>query len=47
MREGLQKEEQTAELLVSQTTSQGSTGVTVQNCGFFIIRSHGFLGANQ
>ena len=45
MREGLEKEEEIAQCFLSEMESQGNVGVTVEDCGFFVSKTHGFLGA--
>ena len=45
MREGLEKEDEIAQVFISEMKKQGCE-VTVENCGFFISTSHGFIGAS-
>ena len=45
MREGLEKEDEIAQVFISEMKKQGCE-VTVENCGFFISTSHDFIGAS-
>ena len=45
MREGLGKGDEIAQVFISEMKKQGCE-VTVENCGFFISTSHGFIGAS-
>lgn len=44
MREGLQKEEEIAQVFISEISKKGFSGVSLEECGFFISKSHGYLG---
>lgn len=46
MREGLEKEDEIAQVFVSEMTKKGCSGVSLEGCGFFISKSHGFLEAS-
>ena len=46
MREGVEKEEQIAQVFISEMSEKGLSGVSLEECGFFISRSHGYLGAS-
>ena len=46
MREGLEKEDEIAQIFILEMEKKGYQGVTVENCGFFVSKSHGFLGAS-
>ena len=46
MREGLEKEDKIAQVFISEMTKEGFSGVSLEDCGFFVSKSHGFLGAS-
>lgn len=46
MTEDLDKEDEIAEVFISEMTKKGCSGVSLEDCGFFISKSHGFLGAS-
>ena len=46
MREGLEKEDEIAQVFISEMGKKGCSGVSLEGCGFFISKSHGFLGAS-
>ncbi|KAL9958145.1 hypothetical protein ACROYT_G035118 [Oculina patagonica] len=46
MREGLEKEEEIAQVFISEMSKKGCKGVSLEDCGFFVSKSHGFLGAS-
>ena len=43
MREGLEKEEQIAQVFISEKSKKGFSGVSLEECGFFISKSMVFL----
>ena len=46
MREGLEKENEIAQVFISEMAKRSCSGVSLEGCGFFISKSHGFLGAS-
>ena len=46
MTEGLEKEDEIAQVFISEMAKKGCSGVSLGGCGFFISKSHGFLGAS-
>ena len=46
MREGLKKEEEIAQVFISEMAKKGCSGVSLEDCGFFISKYHGFRGAS-
>ena len=46
MLQGLQNEDSIAEAFINKLGSEGKTGVSITKCGFFISKTHGFLGAS-
>ena len=46
MREYLEKEDEIAQVFISEIAKKGCSGVSLECCGFFISKSHGFLGAS-
>ena len=46
MLQGLQNEDNIAEAFINKLNSEGKKGVSITKCGFFISKTHGFLGAS-
>ena len=46
MLQGLQNEDSIAEAFINKWDSEGKKGVLITKCGFFISKTHGFLGAS-
>lgn len=46
MLQGLQNEDSMAEAFINKWDSEGKKGVLITKCGFFISKTHGFLGAS-
>lgn len=46
MKEGLAQEEQIVKDYVTEKNHNGNTQVTVARCGFFVSKTHGYLGAS-
>ena len=46
MLQGLQNEDSIAEAFISKLDIEGKKGVSIAKCGFFISKTHGFLGAS-
>ena len=46
MLQGLQNEDSIAEAFINKLDSEGKKGVSITKCGFFISKTHGFLGAS-
>ena len=46
MLQGLQNEDSIAEAFINKLENEGKKGVSITKCGFFISKTHGFLGAS-
>ena len=46
MKEGLEKEDEIAQVFISEMAKKGCSGVSLEGCEFFISKCHGFLGAS-
>ena len=44
--QGLQNQNSSAEAFINKWDSEGKKGVLITRCGFFISKTHGFLGAS-
>ena len=44
--EALEKEDEIAQVFISEIAKKGCSGVSLEGCGFFISKSHGLFGAS-
>ena len=44
--QGLQNQNSITETFINKWDSEGKKGVSITKCGFFISKTHGFLGAS-